>query len=201
MRGPWSRAVLVEIAGDVRPTSAVDSLEVKPGTVVGHVGGCTVTLRTERVPPRIWAAMVSYADGRGALQEAVQGRAQSSHLQHLMAEDWEEPLVPRALMIRRACSCDEGGSCEHVAAVGLAFADAVEEDPAQLLRWRGCLEGEEAISSADMWAAGELPEPGEVRAFPAGAMLKRLGPSGIAVGEDDLAEVLERAYEAFADGR
>ena len=59
MRGPWSRAVLAEVAGDIRPTSEVDSLEIKPGTVVGHVGECTVTLRTERVPPRIWAAMVS----------------------------------------------------------------------------------------------------------------------------------------------
>jgi hypothetical protein len=198
LRGPWSRALLVEVAGDGSPTSNVDSLEIKPGTVVGHVGECTVTLRTERVPPRIWAAMVSYADGRGALQEAVQGRTQSSHLQHLMAEDWEEPLVPRALMIRRACSCDEGGSCEHVAAVGLAFADAIEEDPALLLRWRGCLDGDEAVPSADMWVAGELPEPGDVRPFPPAAMLKRLGPSGIAVGDDDLADVLEQAYEGFA---
>jgi hypothetical protein len=37
-----------------------------------------------------------------------------------------------------------------------------------------------------------------VRPMPVGAVLKRLGPSGIAVGEDDLAQVLERAYEAFA---
>ena len=150
------------------------------------------------MPPRIWAAMVSYAGGRGALEEAVQGRSQSSHLQHLMAEDWEEPLVPRAQMIRRACTCDEGGACEHVAAVGLAFADAIEEEPSQLLRWRGCLAGEDEAPSEDMWVAGELPAPGEVRAFPAGAMLKRLGPSGIAVGDEDLAQVLERAYEAFS---
>jgi hypothetical protein len=32
-------------------------------------------------------------------------------------------------------------------------------------------------------------------------MLKRLGPSGIAVGDEDLAQVLERAYEAFAADR
>src|SRR3954468_814946 len=133
------------------------------------------------------------AEGR----EAVQGRPQPSPLQPLMAEDWEEPLVPRALMIRRACTCDEGGACERVAPVGLAFADAIEGSPALLLRWHGCLEGDEAAPSADMWLAVELPEPAEVRAFPAGAMLKRLGPSGIAVGDEDLAEVLERAYEAF----
>jgi hypothetical protein len=197
VRGPWSRAVLVEVAGDQRPTSEVDSLEIKPGTVVGHVGACTVTLRTERVPPRIWAAMVSYAGGRGALEEAVQGRSQSSHLQHLMAEDWEEPLVPRAGLIRRACTCDEGGSCGHVAALGVAFADAIDEEPVLLLRWRGCIL-DEVVASGDPWAGGDLPEPGEVRPMPVGAVLKRLGPSGIAVGEDDLAQVLERAYEAFA---
>ena len=44
VRGPWSRSVLAEVAGDIRPTSEVDSLEIKPGTVVGHVGECTVTL-------------------------------------------------------------------------------------------------------------------------------------------------------------
>lgn len=201
MRGAWSRSVLASVGGDVRPGQAVDSLEIKPGTVVGKVGRCTVTLRTERVPPRIWEAMVSYAAGRGALEEAVEGRAQSSHLQHLMAEDWEEPLVPRAALVRRACTCDEGGGCEHVAAVGLAFADAIEDDPRELLRWRGCLASEEAAPPEEMWVGGELPAPGEVRAMPVAAVLKRLGPSGIAVGEEDLAQVLERAYEAFAAGR
>jgi hypothetical protein len=30
-------------------------------------------------------------------------------------------------------------------------------------------------------------------------VLKRLGPSGIMVGDEDLADVLQAAYEAFAD--
>ncbi|MBA3841811.1 MAG: hypothetical protein H0X39_04190 [Actinobacteria bacterium] len=197
MRGPWARAVLAAIAGDTAMAPEVDSLEVKVGSVVAHVGECTVTLRAERVPQRIWEAMVSYARGRGALADAVTGKTQSSHLQHLMAEDWEEPLVPRARMIRRACSCDEGGACEHVAAVGVAFADAIDEQPVLLLRWRGCIL-DEVVTGGDPWAGGELPAPGEVRAFPPGAVLKRLGRSEIMVGEQDLADVLERAYEAFA---
>jgi hypothetical protein len=36
--------------------------------------------------------------------------------------------------------------------------------------------------------------------MPPGAVLKRLGPSGIAAGDDDLADVLQRAYDAFAAG-
>jgi hypothetical protein len=200
MRGPWARAVLDAVTRDARPQGEVDSLEVKVGSVVSHIGGCTVTLRAERVPQRIWEAMVSYARGRGALADAVTGRAQSSHLQHLMAEDWEEPLVPRAALIRRACTCDEGGACEHIAAVGVAFADAIDEEPVLLLRWRGCILDEVAIGG-DPWAGGDLPEPGEVRPFPMGAVLKRLGPSGIQVGDEELADVLERAYEAFAAGR
>jgi hypothetical protein len=197
MRGPWARSVLAAVAGDTSTAPPVDSLEVKVGSVVAHVGDCTVTLRAERVPRRIWEAMVGYARARGALADAVAGRVQSSHLEHLMAEDWEEPLVPRAGLIRRACTCDEGGSCGHVAALGVAFADAIDEEPVLLLRWRGCIL-DQVVASGDPRAGGDLPEPGEVRPMPVGAVLKRLGPSGIAVGEDDLAQVLERAYEAFA---
>jgi hypothetical protein len=36
-----------------------------------------------------------------------------------------------------------------------------------------------------------------LRPLPPGAVLKRLGPSGVRVATVDLAEVLERAYRAF----
>ena len=39
-----------------------------------------------------------------------------------------------------------------------------------------------------------MPADGSVRALLVGAVLKRLGPSGVSAGEDDLAEVLRRAY-------
>ena len=50
----------------------------------------------------------------------------------------------------------------------------------------------------DPWVGGELPAPAAPRALPVGAVLKRLGPSGIQIGDEDLADVLQRAYEAFA---
>jgi hypothetical protein len=199
MRGPWARSVLTAVARDARPTAQVDSLRVEVGRVSAQVGGCDVTLSADPVARSSWAAMVRYARGMGPLEQAVAGRLQSTHLDHLLAEDWGEQLIPRPGQIRRECSCDGSGACEHVAAAGLAFADAIDEDAALLLRWRGCLE--EPLPEADRgdpWAGGRLPEQGPPRALPVGAVLKRLGPSGILVGDDDLADVLLPAYEAFA---
>ena len=199
MRGPWARSVLTAVTGEARPTLRVDSLDVEVGRVTARVDGCDVSLSAEPVARASWAAMVRYARGMGPLEQAVTGRLQSTHLDHLLAEDWGEQLIPRPGQIRRDCSCDEGGACEHVAAVGVAFADAIDEDPSLLLRWRGCVEGPTStIDHGDPWAGGPLPEPGPRRALPVGAVLKRLGPSGIAVGGDDLADVLLDAYEAFA---
>ena len=156
-------------------------------------------MTAEPVARASWAAMVRYARGMGPLEQAVEGRLQSTHLDHLLAEDWGEQLVPRRGQIRRECTCDPSGACEHVAAVGLAFADAIDVDPSLLLRWRGCTEEPDPeVDRGDPWAGGPLPEPGPRRALPVGAVLKRLGSSGILVGDEDLADVLEVAYRAFA---
>jgi hypothetical protein len=198
MRGPWSRSILNAVAGDDR-TLGVDSLQVEVGRLVARVQGCEVMLSAEPVARASWAAMVRYARGMGPLEQAVAGRLQSTHLDHLLAEDWGEQLIPRRGQIRRVCSCDEGGACEHVAAAGRAFADAIDEDPSLLLRWRGCVDEPPAEADrGDPWAGGALPEPGPQRALPVGAVLKRLGPSGILVGDEDLADVLQVAYRAFA---
>jgi hypothetical protein len=200
MRGPWARAILNAVARDARPTAHVDALDVEVGRLTARLGECTVTLSAEPVARASWAAMVRYAQGMGPLEQAVAGRLQSTHLDHLLAEDWGEQLIPRPGQIRRECTCDEGGSCEHVAAAGLAFADAIDEDPGVLLRWRGGVEGPlPEVDRGDPWQGGTLPEPGPPRALPVGAVLKRLGPSGILVGEQDLADVLQLAYEAFPE--
>jgi hypothetical protein len=200
VKGPWARAVYVAVAGDERPTSHVDGLEVEIGRLTARVGECEVTLVAERIPRSTWVSMVRFARGMGPLEEAVKGRLQSPHLEVLLNEDWDEHLIPRPGQIRRTCSCDESGRCEHVAAVGLAFADAIDDDPRLLLRWRGCVdEDEPETEQADQWLGGALPEPRPPRGLPVGAVLKRLGPSGIQVGDEDLADVLQAAYEAFAE--
>ena len=198
MRGSWASAVLVAVGGEERTTSQVDELDVAIGRLSALVGECTVTLAAERVPRTTWASMTRFARGMGPLEEAVAGRLQSPHLAVLLDEDWSEQLIPRPGQIRRTCSCDLSGRCEHVTAVGLAFADAIDENPGLLLRWRGCVDEDEPESELlDPWVGGALPESSEPRGLPVGAVLKRLGPSGIQVGDEDLADVLQLAYEAF----
>jgi hypothetical protein len=142
---------------------------------------------------------------------AIEGRAQSVHLEHLMTLDWDRPLVPRKRELVRSCSCHRGGACEHVAALAYAFAEEIDRDPSALLRWRGvdAIEEEEPEPAAivveavpaEAWEAGSLPELRPLRPLPLGAVLKRLGPSGLKVGGDDLVDVLERAYSEFAKPR
>jgi hypothetical protein len=88
-----------------------------------------------------------------------------------------------------------------VAALAFAVADAIDRDPSLFLRWRGCAPVEAAPARRDPWEAGPLPEPRPLRALPPGAVLKRLGRSGIRVAGVDLADALAPAYEAFAATR
>jgi hypothetical protein len=212
--GPWARTFVTAVAGRAqRPWEAapflVSGLRAEVGTIEAEVGRCRVTLAAEPVPPRIWTAVERFAQGRGVLEHAVAGRTQSVHLEHLMAEDWEEPLVPRASTITRLCTCDGAMPCEHVVALAYAVADGIDADPSVLLRWRGCTDDAAApvdraadapdspVEPVDPWRGGPLPSPGAPRALPPGAVLERLGASGIAVGEEDLADALRPAYAAF----
>jgi hypothetical protein len=51
----------------------------------------------------------------------------------------------------------------------------------------------------DPWLAGALPEARPLRPLPVGAVLKRLGPSGLQLRGEDLADVLQRAYVSFSE--
>jgi uncharacterized Zn finger protein len=212
--GPWSRSFVSAVAGRAeRPSDAalaeLHDLTVEVGLIRAQVGECTVTLTADPVPTRIWEAMTRFARGRGPLEEAVAGRIQSVHLEHLMAEDWEEPLIPRSRSITRGCSCDAADTCEHIVALTFAFTDRVEDDPSVLLRWRGCLEKplagqrgaltvKEPPRKIEPWRGGSLPVSSAMRSLPAGAVLQRLGTSEVRVGEADLADVLRRAYAVLA---
>jgi uncharacterized Zn finger protein len=222
--GPWARLVASAIVRDEGSSTAergrvlarageVDELDVRERRVTARVGGCEVVLSAEPVPPRIWTAMVRAARGNPPLEEAVAGKRQSVQLEHLMTVDWSAPLVPRAFEVGRACTCDGANVCEHVAAVAFAFALAIDDEPLLLLRWRGCVERASGENDADgearelvfdpddeaLWHAEPLPEPPPLRPLPVGAVLKRLGTSGIEVRGEDLSVVLHRAYESFAE--
>ena len=199
--GPWSRSFLAAVAGNAdRPDLEVEATRIDPGEIWAVVEGCEVTLTASVIPPRIWASMARYAQGMGQLEQAVEGRIQSVHLEHLLQEDWGELLIPRASAIAQSCTCDVSQGCDHVAAVAFAFADEVELTPRVLLRWRGVAdlaESEEAAPN-DPWQGKELSAQGETRPMPTHSVLKRLGPSEMSVGgNEDLADALRAAYQEF----
>jgi hypothetical protein len=203
--GPWSRSFVAAVAGNAdNPELEVTALRVNAGEIWAVVEGCEVTLTAQVIPARIWASMARYAQGMGQLEQAVEGRIQSVHLEHLLQEDWGELLVPRASQIAQTCTCDDSAGCEHVAAVAYAFADEIERTPRVLLRWRGVADVADAESAvpADPWQGKELSPLTETRPTPTYAVLKRLGPSEMAVGgNDDFAHALRVAYEALVPRR
>ena len=223
-QGPWARLFASAAVGDEGSSSAehgrelarsgsVHTVAVTEGLLSGRVDDegaeQTVEIAADPVPPRIWAAASRSARGNPQIEAAVAGRSQSVQLEHVMAVDWEEPLVPATRSLRRTCSCGRPGTCTHVAALAYALADRIDREPSLLLRWRGCTEPvdqvepssaepEPIVAGDEVWEAGALPELGPPRPLPTAAVLKRLGKSGIQVGAQDLAEVLERAYASFA---
>jgi hypothetical protein len=222
--GPWARLLASAVVRDEGSTlaerartlvheGAVGPVEVQQGTLAATVAGYSVAITAKPVPPRIWAAMTRFARGNRPLEQAVEGREQSVHLEHLMTVDWSEPLVPRPYELGRSCTCADD-PCEHVAALAFAVAAEIDADPSVLLRWRGCVAApvslDEAVivstpepdadpTDADPWRAGVLPEARPLRPLPVGAVLKRLGPSGLQLRGEDLADVLHRAYVSFAE--
>jgi hypothetical protein len=225
-QGPWSRLFATAVVGDESSSTAergralardgsVHTVEVAEGALSACVDDgseCHVTIAAAPMPARIWSAVSRSAGGNPQLEAAVAGRAQSVHLEHVLSVDWEEPLVPTGAALTAQCTCDADGRCEHVVALAYVFADRVDREPSLLLRWRDCsaqeptpawLEPEAEAEpfvlpvSEEIWEAGPLPAPRPVRPLPPGAVLKRLGPSGIQVGAEDLAEVLQRAYASF----
>ena len=199
--GPWSRSFVAAIAGNAdNPELEVGALRIDPGEIWAVVEGCEVTLTASVIPARIWAQMVRYAQGMGQLEQAVEGKVQSVHLEHLLEEDWGELLIPRASSIKQECTCDEAGGCDHATAAAYAFADELENSPRVFLRWRGVADPTEtqAEGPADPWQGKEPSQPSAPRAMPSYAVLKRLGPSEMAVGgNDDLAGALRVAYQAL----
>jgi hypothetical protein len=203
--GPWSRSFVAAVAGNAdNPELEVTALRVNAGEIWAVVEGCEVTLTAHVIPARIWASMARYAQGMGQLEQAVEGRIQSVHLEHLLQEDWGELLIPRASQIAQSCTCNEPDGCEHAVAVAYAFADEIERTPRVLLRWRGVADVEEAGSDApaDPWQGKDLSPPADARRMPTYAVLKRLGPSEMYVGgNEDLANAMRIAYEALASQR
>ena len=154
-QGPWARLFASAVVGDEGSSSAehgralarggsVHTVSVTEGLLGGRVDDDgvehTAEIAADPVPPRIWAAASRSARGNPQIEAAVAGRSQSVQLEHVLAVDWEEPLVPATRSLRRTCSCGRPGTCAHLAALAYALADRIDREPSLLLRWRGCTE-------------------------------------------------------------
>jgi hypothetical protein len=222
-RGAWARLFASGVIGDEGSSVAergreraragdVHTVSISEGALSAVVGDCVVTLRAERIPPRIWSTVARSARRNEKMAEGLEGREQSVHLEHVMRFEWDEPLVPDRASLTRTCSCDATAMCEHVVAVAYVLADQIDRDPVLLLRWRGVAEVveddepeaspspllESSESSGNPWQAGALPSPRPLRPLPVGAILKSLGPSGIPAAGGDLEDALQRAYASFS---
>ena len=167
---PWARALLdrYQVPDQVPGTDVLTELRVEPSLVTGRLAGEQVSLSAPPIPPGIWAAL------------DVRDPNLAQNLEHT----WEEPLVPEEVV-----EVGETGPLWR------AFADAVDEDPTLLLRWRGYGAAE---PSGDPWHGGPLPELPAPARRPPESVPKRFGASGIRLGDDDLVEVLVRAYAQFS---
>lgn len=178
--GPWGTALL---AGLPEAQLEVEALRVEPGLVTARVAGETVSIAAPTIRPSLWQAIESYARGKPALERALRGEVQSEELARVMEHDWEEALLPELTADAPA----------QVALVN-AFANALEEEPGLLLRWRG--HGRGARGASDPWSGESVSLPTTGRRPPESAPL-RFGASGVRVGDEDLVEVLVRTYRSF----
>jgi hypothetical protein len=217
--GPWARWLASAVVPDESSAraergrelawcGAVRAVTVAAGALEARVVGTKgheydVAILADPLPPSAWEAAVRAAAARPHLDRGLEGVEQSVHLAHLLDTDLRAPLVPPTRVLRTSCTCpdrERSPVCKHVAALAFIVADAIDDDPSLLLRWRGCEPvAPPAARSGDPWAAGSLPPPPPPRALPPGAVVKRLGRSGIRVGGHDLSEALAPAYRAFAD--
>ena len=170
--GPWARLFATAVVPDEGSSSAelgralarggnVHTVSVTEGTLTADVhtgisGDHHVTIAAAPVSPRVWSAMSRFARGNRVLEAGVEGREQSVHLEHLLLEDWSEPLVPRTDAIACACTCGIR-ACEHLAALAYVIANEIDRDPSLLLRWRGCSDVRSEDASAE--AAPPVPAP------------------------------------------
>lgn len=167
MKHPWAVALRPKDGEAVLGTRVAD-LRVEPSLVTGRVDDESVSLSAPPIPRGIWAEV----------------DVSSPLLAQTLEHTWEEPLVPRAIAT----------SGEHADALLQAFAEAVEDDPTLLLRWRGYDQGP---VEGDPWQGGAFPALPALARRPPESVPNRFGASGIRVGDDDLVTVLVRIYAAL----
>ena len=197
------------MAASSRGGGGVGAVTIAEGSIEGEVasssgGFYTVALEAAPVPPTVWARVVREARGRPEREQGVEGTAQSVHLAHWMETELEQPLVPPAqgdapevhvprraavsgLQARRGARVRRRGR-DRPGSVAAPALPRAASPTRRVPRARRPVAGR-----TDPCAAARS------RPLPPGAVVKRLGRSGIRVGDVDLADALAPAYRAFAE--
>lgn len=124
-------------AGQVR------SLAIEPGVVTAAVQGSrpkpyAVSLAFAPVPPDVWDRIVHHLASRARFAAHLLAGDVPHDLVALFEAEGS-PLFPvRPTDLHLECSCpDWGWPCKHVAATCYLMAEAFDDDPFVLLKWRG----------------------------------------------------------------
>jgi uncharacterized Zn finger protein len=141
------------------------SLEIGPGAVVARVQGSRPTpyaVRVELVPfaDEVWTAV----EQRLAAQALFSAQLLAGELPAEIEDVFEAvraPLFPRGLdELGLSCSCpDSAVPCKHLAATFYLLAEAFDDDPFQLLHWRGRRREDLLARLSVLRGASESPEP------------------------------------------
>lgn len=210
----------------------VISLEIAPGEVTSRVQGSRkrpydVTVTLQPLGDKAWRAV-----GEAIAAEAIYS---ARLLAGEMPPDLEDvfakagtPLFPRSVgELGMHCSCpDDAVPCKHLAATFYLLAEAFDDDPFQILLWRGrtrqellahlgtgeqtlweeppsVFEGVKVPPLEDLrdrfWVAPvPLPERPPVLEAAPDLLLRQLPTPGAALGGASLVAKLRPLYEAFA---
>jgi uncharacterized Zn finger protein len=214
----WSRrflAVLESFALGSRLTRGrsyaragqVLTLDVAPGLVTAAVQGSRpkpylVRIGLAAFDARTWAAVERRLAGQALFSARLLAGEMPPEIEGVFAAA-KAPLFPRKLReLRLSCSCpDVAVPCKHLAATFYLLAEAFDEDPFQILHWRGrdreALLGRLRELRAGADAAGPADEAARsepVTAGPTGAGRIGAGAALAEVTSPALAETVDRFW-------
>jgi uncharacterized Zn finger protein len=155
-------------------TGQVLSLDVEPGAVRSTVQGSRPTPYRVRVglapfPDEVWAEVELRLAAQALFSAQLLAGELPAEIESVFAAAGA-PLFPRTVGdLAMSCSCpDSAVPCKHLAATFYLLAEAFDDDPFQILHWRGrsrdeLLSGLRAGESLDMTA--DAPDVGAAAAL------------------------------------
>ncbi len=185
------------------------SLDVEPGVVVASVQGSRPTPYRVKIgltefDDKTWRQVEAALAGQAIFSARLLAGEMPAEIEEVFAAAGH-PLFPtRVAQLAMSCSCpDPAVPCKHIAATFYLLAEAFDDDPFQILHWRGrdrssCWPGcanfarAGTVSRLDRRATPRRKRPAKAAAVPTAAV----GAAGALSGlkSPDLAEVVDRFW-------